>query len=74
MILGVQMAMPITVAAVVLYAVLGMMSRLVPTLQVMFVAIPLQILVGLAILGLSLGAIVEVYARFTADLVLQLGA
>ena len=74
MILGVQMAMPITVAAVVLYAVLGMMSRLVPTLQVMFVAIPLQILVGLAILGLSIGAIIEVYARFTADLVLQLGA
>jgi flagellar biosynthetic protein FliR len=74
MALGVQMAMPITVAAVLLYAVLGMMSRLVPTLQVMFVAMPAQILIGLAVLGLSLGAIVEVYARFTADLVLQLGA
>lgn len=74
MVLGVQMAMPITVAAVLLYAVLGMMSRLVPTLQVMFVAMPLQILIGLAVLGLSLGAIVEVYARFTADLVVQLGA
>ena len=73
-ILGVQMAMPITIAAVVLYGVLGMMSRLVPTLQVMFVAIPVQILLGLAVLGLSLGAIVEVYARFTADLVTQLGA
>lgn len=74
MVLGVQMAMPITVAAVLLYAVLGMMSRLVPTLQVMFVAMPAQILIGLAVLGLSLGAIVELYARFTADLVLKLGA
>jgi len=74
MVLGVQMAMPITVAAVVLYGVLGMMSRLVPTLQVMFVAMPAQILIGLAVLGLSLGAIVELYARFTADLVVQLGA
>jgi len=59
---------------VLLYAVLGIMSRLVPTLQVMFVAMPAQILIGLAVLGLSLGAIVEAYARFTADLVLQLGA
>jgi flagellar biosynthetic protein FliR len=74
MVLGVQMAMPITVAAVVLYGVLGMMSRLVPTLQVVFVAMPAQILLGLAVLGLSIGAIVEVYARFTADLVMQLGA
>jgi flagellar biosynthetic protein FliR len=74
MILGVQMAMPITVAALVLYAVLGMMSRLVPTLQVMFVAIPVQILLGLAVLGVSMGAILEVYARFTADLVGKLGA
>jgi flagellar biosynthetic protein FliR len=74
MVLGVQMAMPITVAAVVLYGVLGMMSRLVPTLQVMFVAMPAQILIGLAVLGLSIGTIVELYARFTADLVLQLGA
>ncbi len=73
-VLGVQMAMPITVSAVLLYAVLGMMSRLVPTLQVMFVAMPAQILIGLAVFGLSLGAIVELYARFTADLVLQLGA
>ncbi|MFP4126678.1 MAG: flagellar biosynthetic protein FliR [Alphaproteobacteria bacterium] len=73
-VLGVQMAMPITVVAVLLYAVLGMMNRLVPSLQVLFVAMPLQILIGLAVLGLSIGGIVEAYARFTADLVVQLGA
>jgi hypothetical protein len=29
---------------------------------------------GLAVLGVSMGAILEVYARFTADLVGKLGA
>jgi flagellar biosynthetic protein FliR len=72
--LGVQMAMPITAAALALYAVMGMMSRLVPTLQVLFVAMPAQILIGLAILGLSIGVIVERFAGFTGELVRQLGA
>lgn len=72
--LGVQMAMPITVVAVVFYGVLGMMSRLVPTLQVMFVALPAQIILGLAVLGLSVGAILELFAAFTGELVARLGA
>lgn len=71
--LGLQMAMPVTVASIVLYVVLGMMSRLVPTLQVIFVALPAQILMGLAILGLAMGTILEAYAGFVAELLLTLG-
>ena len=66
--------MPVTVVSLVMYALLGMMSRLVPTLQVIFVAMPAQILVGLAVLGLTIGVIVERYAAFVADLVHRLGA
>ncbi len=71
---GLQLAMPITAVSLVMYALLGMMSRLVPTLQVIFVAMPAQILVGLAVLGLSIGVIVERYTAFVADLVHRLGA
>ncbi len=71
--LGFQMALPMTVASIVLYALLGMMNRLVPTLQVIFVAMSAQILVGLAILGVSLGAVIQLYADFVADLLLRLG-
>lgn len=71
--LGLQMALPMTVASVVVYAVLGMMSRLVPTLQVIFVAMPAQIMIGLVVVGLSLGAIIELHGAFVEDLLLRLG-
>ncbi len=71
--LGLQMAMPVTVASLVVYSVLGMMARLVPTLQVIFVAMPAQILIGLALLAVSMGAILEAYAGFVADLLFRLG-
>ncbi len=72
--LGLQMALPMTAAAVVLYALLGMMNRLVPTLQVIFVALPAQILLGLGILGLTVAGIVQLFVAFVFDLNALLGA
>lgn len=72
--LGVRMAMPITAAAVVVYALLGMMNRLVPSLQVVFVALPAQILLGLGLLGLTVAGVVHLFLAFVGELTAGLGA
>ncbi|MEO1089025.1 MAG: flagellar biosynthetic protein FliR [Pseudomonadota bacterium] len=73
-VIGVQMAMPMTAVALVLYAILGMMNRLVPTLQVIFVAMPVQIIIGLGLLGITLPAVIERFVAFAIDLTAVLGA
>ncbi|TVQ36128.1 MAG: hypothetical protein EA356_06165 [Geminicoccaceae bacterium] len=72
--LGLQMALPMTAAALVIYALMGMMNRLVPTLQVIFVALPAQLLLGLGLLGLTVAGVVHLFIGFVHDLNLLLGA
>ena len=55
--LAFRVAGPVIMVALLLNAVLGVMNRLMPTLQVMFVAAPLQIMVGLVVLAASIGSI-----------------
>ena len=55
--LAFRVAGPVILVALMLNAVLGVMNRLMPTLQVMFVAAPLQIVVGLIVLTASMGMI-----------------
>ena len=72
--LGTRMAMPITAAAIVLQVLLGIMNRLVPSLQVIFVALPAQILLGLGILGLSVAGVAHLFLAFVGELTAWLGA
>lgn len=51
---GVQMSAPFLVFGVVLYAAAGVVSRMMPQLQIFFLAMPINILLGFVILGLSL--------------------
>jgi flagellar biosynthetic protein FliR len=57
---GLQIAAPVIVGGLIFRAGLGVLARLIPTIQVFFVALPLQILVGFCLiaLGLSAGMIV----------------
>lgn len=59
---GLRMAAPIVVLSLLFYLLLGILNRLMPSFQVLFVAMPLQIALALAIVMLSLGAIVELAA------------
>lgn len=52
--IGVQMAAPFLVYGMVFSVGLGMLARLMPTLQVFFVATPLQLLGGLGLFAVSL--------------------
>jgi len=54
--IGIQIAAPFILMAIVLNLGLGLISRLMPQLQVYFVALPLQIMFGLIVMGVVLSA------------------
>lgn len=51
--IGVRIAAPLIGVALLLTLALGVLNRLMPTFQVFFVALPLQLLVTLAVVGLT---------------------
>ena len=68
--LGVQLAAPVIAFSLILNIASGLVGRMMPQFQVFFVAAPLNILIGLSVLALSLGVIglvwidrYEAYAR-----------
>ena len=59
--LGVQLAAPVLVFAVVFNLASGLVARVMPAFQVYFAAAPLSVLLGLSIFALSLGVIGTVF-------------
>ena len=55
--LAMRIAAPIVVVALIFYLGLGLLGRLMPQMQVFFVALPLQITLGLLVLALSVSAV-----------------
>ncbi|MBV9994771.1 MAG: flagellar type III secretion system protein FliR [Caulobacteraceae bacterium] len=53
--LGIQLAAPVTVFSVVFNLASGLVGRAMPQFQIFFAAAPLQVLLGLSLLALSLG-------------------
>lgn len=62
--LGLGIAGPVLVASFLANLALGLLARLVPALQVLFIALPLQILLAISALGLGLGAGTAAGLRF----------
>ena len=54
--LGVEMAAPFIILGLVFYVALGLVARMVPQLQVLFIAQPLQIVGGLLVFSVVLAA------------------
>lgn len=54
--IGLQIAMPLIIVATVIYVAMGLMGRLMPQVQVYFIALPVQLLVGFMILSATLAA------------------
>lgn len=65
--LGVQMASPFLVAGLGFYILLGLMARLMPQLQVFFIAMPIQIMMGLVVLSMTLPALLYWFMRVYGD-------
>ncbi|MCU0648269.1 MAG: flagellar biosynthetic protein FliR [Gemmatimonadaceae bacterium] len=71
---GLRVAAPVLAAVMVANIALGMLSRAAPSLNVMAVAFPLQIGVGLLSLSLAFGAIALVFTGWDASLARVLDA
>ena len=71
--LGVEMAAPFIVLGLVFFVALGVVARMVPQLQVLFIAQPLQIVGGLLVFAVALVAgmrwFLEVFAQQLGSLV-----
>jgi len=69
--LGLQLAAPFLVFGFAVYAAIGLLARLMPQLQVFFIAMPINILFGFFILMLLLGSLMTVFLDYFAA---QMGA
>ncbi len=61
--IAVQISAPFLVLGVVFFVGLGLLSRLMPAIQIFFIALPLQIILGLVLLGLSFSAIMMLFLQ-----------
>lgn len=61
--IAVQISSPFLVLGVVFFVGLGLLSRLMPQIQIFFIALPLQIILGLVLLGLSFSAIMMLFLQ-----------
>ncbi len=63
--MALQMSAPFIVISLMFFAALGIMSRLMPQLQIFFIGIPIQMLLGfmilIAIIGTMMGVFLEYY-------------
>ncbi len=67
MALGVSLAAPLIVFGIVFNVALGLSARLAPTIQVFFIAQPLNILLGLALFATIIGAILMAFGHEMAS-------
>ena len=70
--IGVQLASPLIMYGLLFYLALGVLSRLMPQAQIFFIAMPSNIMIGLFILTIALGAMSGVWLermqRFAMDM------
>jgi flagellar biosynthetic protein FliR len=71
--LGLQLSAPVLVFSLVFSVATGLVARVMPQFQVFFVAAPLQVLLGLSVFALSLGAIGMVWLDRYRDLLIPFG-
>ena len=53
--LGIQIAAPILVFSLIFNMAIGLVSRLIPQIQVFIIAMPLSVLLGVAVIALGFG-------------------
>ena len=62
--IGMQLAAPFLVFGFAIYAALGVLAKLMPQLQIFFVAVPINILCGFVIMLAMLGSIITLFLNF----------
>ena len=62
--LGLRIAAPFVVYALILYLGMGLMNRLMPQMQVFFIVMPLNILLGMLVFTVTIGAGLLLFADY----------
>lgn len=65
--IGVQLAMPLIISGVAYYLLLGIMGRLMPALPVFFFGMPIQIIMQVYLIMVTLSAMMMVFMRYFED-------
>lgn len=66
-VIGVQFASPFLFAALLYNVLLGILARLMPQLQIFFVAMPLQIILGIILFALIFSSIILWFMRYFVE-------
>ena len=69
---GMRIASPVIVTGVIFYVGLGLLSRLMPQMQVFFIGLPIQIFLGLSVLGISLPIMMYTFLTYFEEGLLRL--
>jgi flagellar biosynthetic protein FliR len=67
-----KISAPVILVGTLLYLSAGLMGRLMPTMQVFFILMPIQIYVGFLFVGMAISAMFIVYINFFEDKMLQI--
>jgi flagellar biosynthetic protein FliR len=70
--IGIQLSAPFLVFGLLFNLGLGILSRLMPQMQVFFIGMPLSIILGLLLLLLVIGAMMGVFVNYMEDILSQL--
>lgn len=71
--IGVQLSAPFLVFGLIFNLGLGVLSKLMPQLQVFFIAAPLSLIAGFALLALVIGALMAVFLTGVGDTLRMIG-
>jgi flagellar biosynthesis protein FliR len=72
--LGLELSMPAVIVALLLLMAMGLMARLMPQVQIFFVALPVQVVTGLFVLALTLATAMLVFLDRFQDTLGQMWA
>ncbi|MCC5994899.1 MAG: flagellar type III secretion system protein FliR [Oceanicaulis sp.] len=72
-VIAVRIASPLIAFGLIFYLGLGVLSRLMPQAQIFFIAMPLNIMIGFAILAISLGTMAMIWAERLEEFAVTLG-
>ncbi|MEQ8813784.1 MAG: flagellar biosynthetic protein FliR [Thalassobaculum sp.] len=64
---AIQLSAPFYVFSLLFFVCLGVMSRLMPQLQIFFIGLPVQIYMGMLVLATILGALMSAFLTYYAD-------
>jgi flagellar biosynthesis protein FliR len=70
--IGIQLSAPFLAFGLLFNVGLGVLSRLMPQMQVFFVALPLSILIGFLFLALALGMMMQIYLGYLGGVLHEL--